>query len=256
MSDLVENILKEIENKNYGLAIELCDKLISQQPNNENIYELKAGCLAALKDYKKAAECYGNAVDTAVMNKIPAADISVLHYKKGKTHLKLSEIENAAREFKAALDYNPDSDKANNDYSACLRKLDLCEEALEFANKAVMLSPNSAEYYNNRGNIYYCLGKTDESVRDYNKAIELNPGYANAYFNRGSIYFESVNDTERARQDWLRAIELNPEYRNELTQHSEAVRKLIEEKPIEDKPIEKPVEDKPVEDKPVEDKPV
>ncbi len=231
MSDLVENILKEIENKNYGLAIELCDKLISHQPNNENIYEIKAGCYSALKDYKKAADCYGNAVDIAVMNKLPAADISRLHIKKGKSHLKLSEVENAAREFKSALDYSPDSGKANNDYSAALRRLDLCEEALEFADKAVMLNPGSPEFLNNRGNIYYCLGRTEESIRDYSRAIELKPDYPNAYFNRGSVYFESLNDRENAKKDWLKAIELNPHYKEELMQISSSVSELLAEMP-------------------------
>ena len=54
-------------------------------------------------------------------------------------------------------------------------------------NKAIEISPNHAEAYNNRGNLEEGMGNYSGAIEDYNKAIAINPSYADAYYNRGFI---------------------------------------------------------------------
>ncbi|MDD5362665.1 MAG: tetratricopeptide repeat protein [Ignavibacteria bacterium] len=227
MNNLIENIIAEIENKNYGKAIEYCDELILQQPQNDSVYEIKAGCYSALKDYKNACENYQKAIDNSTTESTTKNELAGLHEKKGRMHLRINEFENAVREFEKSLELNPDSADAHNDYAACLRRLDLYEKALEHSSKAIQLKPDCAEFYNNSGNINLCLGRIEESLQDYTKAIELNPAYANAYFNRGTLFFNSLKDSEKSKSDWQKAIELNPAYETELERQSPEISELL-----------------------------
>jgi tetratricopeptide (TPR) repeat protein len=50
--------------------------------------------------------------------------------------------------------------------------------------------PENAEKYAQRGNDYLNAGNADEAIDDYNKAIELSPDIPDAYNNRAVAYFE------------------------------------------------------------------
>jgi tetratricopeptide (TPR) repeat protein len=279
MNNLIENIIAEIENKNYGKAIEYCDELILQQPQNESVYEIKAGCYSALKDFKNACENYQKAIDNSKSESVTDNELAALHDKKGRMHLRINEFENAAGEFKKSLELNPDSAETHNDYAACLRRLDLFDKALEHSSKAIQLKPDSAEFYNNSGNINLCLGRIEESLQDYTKAIELNPVYANAYFNRGTLFYNSMKDTERSKSDWQKAIELNPAYETELERQSPEISELLHSTDLKESPepeiaepesqiqeimkpdvvepvIEKSIVEEPIIEKPVVEEPV
>ena len=59
------------------------------------------------------------------------------------------------------------------------------DKALADLNKAIELTPNSAEAYHDRGWAYLLKGDLDEAVADFNRAVDMEPSYAEAYCNRG-----------------------------------------------------------------------
>ena len=73
----------------------------------------------------------------------------------------------------------------------------------------IVLNPNFADAYSNRGNLYADQGKPDLALADYNKAIALNPNDAEAYYNRGLLYYNQ-GKPELALSDYNKAIALNP----------------------------------------------
>lgn len=231
MNNVIENIIREIDNKNYSRAIELCEELIESQPDNEHIYEIKAGCHLALMKFDDAVLDFGRAISLAISAGAADEDIAKLYHKRGKTYVKLSDYENAAGDFKLSLERFTDTPAVHNDYAACLRRLERYDEALGFCSKAIDLDPTAAEYFNNRGNIHFCLGNTEDSIRDYDRAILLNNQYSNAYFNRGCIYYESLGNIEQAKKDWLKAVELNPEYKSEIANYVDDVNDITGEVP-------------------------
>lgn len=231
MNNVIENIIREIDNKNYSRAIELCEELIKSQPDNEHIYEIKAGCHLALMKFDDAVLDFGRAISLAISAGASDEDIAKLYHKRGKTYVKLSDYENAAGDFKLSLERFTDAPAVHNDYAACLRRLERYDEALGFCSKAIDLDPTAAEYFNNRGNIHFCLGNTEDSIRDYDRAILLNNQYSNAYFNRGCIYYESLGNIEQAKKDWLKAVELNPDYKSEIANYVDDVNDITGEVP-------------------------
>lgn len=65
--------------------------------------------------------------------------------------------------------------------------------ATELLDKAIESSPNNAELYNARGDMFRILQKNDDAIINYDKAIELQPNLKNAYNGKAiTIYNQAV----------------------------------------------------------------
>lgn len=85
--------------------------------------------------------------------------------------------------------------------------------ALEFAQQAVKLDPESALARYTEGRAKINLGRFRQAYYSFSKAIELNPDYEAAYLSRGfsGICMHNKNaDLENAIEDFKRVIEFNP----------------------------------------------
>lgn len=81
-------------------------------------------------------------------------------------------------------------------------------QALEAYDEAVMLNPNYAEAYNNRGIVKYELGQYEAAVSNYTMAIKLRSNFVDALNNRGNAY-AALGRFEDAAQDLQAAVKLN-----------------------------------------------
>ena len=80
---------------------------------------------------------------------------------------------------------------------------------------ALQLSPDTADYYNGRGNAYYWLQRDAEARADYQRVLELDPEAGYAYNNLANLY-AAIGDYEQALSYYDQAIEL-PSGRDEIT---------------------------------------
>jgi Flp pilus assembly protein TadD len=82
-------------------------------------------------------------------------------------------------------------------------------EAIALYDRIVLLNPNIAEIYNNRGTALAALEKFGEADAAYRRAIQLNPNYADALNNLGNALCRSgeLDTAERALRN---AVKLNP----------------------------------------------
>jgi tetratricopeptide (TPR) repeat protein len=62
------------------------------------------------------------------------------------------------------------------------------QEALKAYNMVVILRPNDAKVYSNRGALYVELGRYESAMRDLNRAVALNPQNRTTLYNRNLIY--------------------------------------------------------------------
>lgn len=81
-------------------------------------------------------------------------------------------------------------------------------KALEAYDEAVMLNPNYAEAYNERGIVKYELGQYAEAVSNYTMAIKLRANFVDALNNRGNAYL-ALGQFQNAAQDLQAALKLN-----------------------------------------------
>jgi tetratricopeptide (TPR) repeat protein len=91
-------------------------------------------------------------------------------------------------------------------------------------NQAIVLNPNYALAYANRGNFLIVDGKEKEALADLERAIKLDPKMSYAYAGRG-IVKETFGDRQGAISDYKQAIKLNPQILNEWKKAAESVRK-------------------------------
>lgn len=62
------------------------------------------------------------------------------------------------------------------------------QEALRAYDRVVVLRPNDAKAYSNRGAIYIQLGRYDSAVKDLDRAVALNPKNRTSLYNRDLVY--------------------------------------------------------------------
>ena len=84
----------------------------------------------------------------------------------------------AEREFKRAIELNPNSAISHNRYSECLKTRQRFTESLAEAQKAQDLDPLSPEIVSQLGAVFYFTRRYDEAIAQYQKALELNPNVA------------------------------------------------------------------------------
>jgi tetratricopeptide (TPR) repeat protein len=124
------------------------------------------------------------------------------------------------RDYRGALDdYNrsillkPDYALAyNNRGNLKIDKLNDVRGALADYNQSIALKPDLAEAYNGRGNLKVNkLNDVKGALADYNQSIALKPDYALAYVSRSILKYQNLNDAQGALADLKQSIVIKPD---------------------------------------------
>ena len=84
-------------------------------------------------------------------------------------------------------------------------------DAVDANQKAVVLSPQDAEAYNNLGAALKELGRLDETAASYKQATALKPDFAEARYNLGVTLLE-LGRLDEAESSCTRAIAFKPDF--------------------------------------------
>ncbi len=213
---IFDKILTEIGCGNFQAAIQYCDEILIEYPNNRSVFEIRSGCHYALGDFDSAISDLTYSIVKLKSGEDSRGAIINLYSKRGKIHLEKNDWLKASEDFKKILILNPSLSEIQNSLAVCYRKMDNYNDAFFHSSQAIKLNHEYAEAYNNRANINISLGNYHEAIADYTRSIELNPLNANAYFNRGSIYYDILKNKGSAIQDFLKSININPNFKEEL----------------------------------------
>ncbi|MDV2992785.1 MAG: hypothetical protein N4J56_002439 [Chroococcidiopsis sp. SAG 2025] len=77
-------------------------------------------------------------------------------------------------------------------------------------SQVILLQPNNATAYANRGLARAAKGDRQDALKDFDRALSLNPDSAIAYYNRG-FTLSKLEDDRGAIADFDRAIRIDPE---------------------------------------------
>jgi len=225
---IFDQIITEIGNGNFNVAIQHCDIILNDYPENRGVYEIRSGCYYALGNYDSAIGDLTSSIDKYPGGGESKDEIINLYTKRGKIYLEKGDWLKASEDFEKILGLNQNLSEIQNSLAVCYRKMDNYDEALYHSTQAIKLNQNYAEAYNNRANINISLGKYHEAIVDYTRSIELNPLSANVYFNRGSIYYDIINNKENGIQDFIKAVVINPNFKEEILNHYPELAKSFE----------------------------
>lgn len=113
--------------------------------------------------------------------------------------------------YSQAILLKPDYAYAFNNRGDAHRKKGDLEGALRDLAEAVRLRPDFAVAIGNRGLVRHSKGDLDGAIRDFDRAIQLKPNYADAYNDRGAARYKK-GDLQGALSDYNDAIRLKPDY--------------------------------------------
>jgi eukaryotic-like serine/threonine-protein kinase len=112
------------------------------------------------------------------------------HALLADSHTSQWEWNAAEREFRRALDLDPNSAATHKLYWLYLSNLGRNEEALGEIKNALRLDPLNLKYNDNLGQQYVNLRQYDLALEQFKKVVEMDPSFATVHSDMASAYFE------------------------------------------------------------------
>jgi eukaryotic-like serine/threonine-protein kinase len=175
-----------------------------------------------LADYYDVVPDYAPVPSGEVMPKARAAAQKALaiddtlaeaHAVLGDSYANEWEWSAAEREFKRALELNPNSANTHKLYWLYLSSLGRHEEALAEIKNAIRLDPLNLKYSDNLGQEYTTGRQYDLAVEQFKKVVEMDPSFASVHFDLSGAYFDMGKyDLWLQEQEEGASLSHQPEY--------------------------------------------
>ena len=166
------------------------NQAIEKDPNYALAYLGLADYYNVLPDYAPASvrDTAPKAISSA--EKALAIDdtLADAHATLASAHQSLWDWSVAEREFRRALELNPNAANAHKLYSLYLSTVGRQEEALAEIKRAMELDPLNLMFNNNLTQQYQAMGKYDLAVAQAKKGIEMDPNFVSQHFNLAFVY--------------------------------------------------------------------
>ena len=120
----------------------------------------------------------------------------------------------AEREFKRAMELDPNNDGAYSEYGEYLITIGRFDEAIALRERACDLAgPSSFPVISNLASAYFLARRYEEAIKHYQRALELNPRFARGHVALGMTY-ALMGKHEEAVAEIKQAISLRDDVRN------------------------------------------
>jgi TolB-like protein/Tfp pilus assembly protein PilF len=116
--------------------------------------------------------------------------------------------EASEREFRRALELNPDDARTLNWYAFLLAQLGRYDESIAQAKRAVALEPLNLKYSDTLGVMYRCARQYSQSVEQLKKTLDMDADYAPAVNNLASAH-QALQQYDLWLQGWKKAAALS-----------------------------------------------
>lgn len=184
-------------------AIEVLERLARDFPTLPRVYSALGDLQRQQENYKAAVEGYDKALEFTEQD---APGRWFLLYARGISHERLDQWDSAERDFRAALELNPNQPQVLNylGYSLVEKQINL-DEALDMIERAVAGRPDSGYIVDSLGWVLYRLGRYDEAVAHMEQAVQLMAVDPVVNDHLGDVYW-AVGRFREAEFQWKRAL--------------------------------------------------
>ena len=196
--------LKNYKKKNFIAGENLCNKILSIDPNHFDSLVLLSNISAINRNFIKAKELLTKA------NEIEPNNLSVLN-NLGTAHKATGNTNEAITFYDKVIKINPNSVNAQFNLGVLFYEQKELKKAKVFFKKTTEIQPNYALAFSNLGNVHAELKEYENAISSYQKAIEINPNLVGAHNNLGLVY-RNLNDYENAISSYKKAIKIKPEH--------------------------------------------
>jgi len=111
----------------------------------------------------------------------------------------------AEREYKLAIELDPNSSDVHNAYARALGKMGRFDEAIPLMKRSQQLSPSFLGFRNSAAQLFYEARRYDESIEQSQIMLELNQSSTLVYGNLSRVYLAQglYEEAVEADQQWL-----------------------------------------------------
>ncbi len=219
-----QRALTKLKQKDFGGAVEDCDKAIALDKNNHTSYFYK-GCAAdSLNSMQLAEMLYKKAIDLMLDQKSKKEGISPqfqsYYINYGSIQRKLGKTDDALKSYNTAMLLDPNDPTVYYLRGLCYYMKADYQTAITDYSKSIVLNDKNAAPFLERGFANKKLGQFGSAITDFTRAIVLNENDPKAFTGRGACYFETAKYSESLK-DLERAAKLTPK--------DTEIKKLVEE---------------------------
>lgn len=137
------------------------------------------------------------------------------HYNLGNLYTREKKLDQAAANYEAALQGEPNFADAHNNYGGLLLDEKRYDEAIRHYREAVRLNPQYLYYFNlanalaDAASARHDANEFAEAVQTYGQALQLNPNSSDAHHNLG-LTWEAQGKLPEAVADFQESVRFNP----------------------------------------------
>lgn len=164
----IQKARAEYARKDVFNAIASCTKAITNAPELEQAYLLRAEILESMNQFADAEAD----IDYLLQHFEPTEESMM---QKGVLRMKQGAYDEAITLFKQVTDLNPFHEKAYICNSEATTLQGKAEQALQGLDEALQMMPESAQLYKERGRVKVLLNDKAGAMEDVRRSLELNP---------------------------------------------------------------------------------
>jgi tetratricopeptide (TPR) repeat protein len=129
-------------------------------------------------------------------------------YNKGLALAEKGSYVDAVREFRNAIEVDPQFVDAHYNLGVSFQKLKSHERALEQFEAVVRLRPDNAQYHYALGNSHFHLERYREAADAFENTIERDPRHSKALYSL-AVSYEKLGKRDKAIDTWRRYLEVD-----------------------------------------------
>ena len=144
-------------------------------------------------------------------------------FNYGATLQQIGRLDEAEKEYKAALRVDPNYAKVHVNMALLLMSKSKLEEAKKYYESAIQLDPHAGEVHSGYAYLLERLGRAGEARAEYENAIRLSPKSARLFYAYGA-FLDKGGELDAAIAQYQRALDVDP---NLADAHSELATALL-----------------------------
>jgi len=183
-----------LRSEQYPCVLDVYKEILTLNAESAEADMLAGEALDEMKDRPGAIEQFRAAVKSDP--KLPEAHFGLGYLLWGQL-----QFDEAAREFQAELEINPNHVQALTYLGDSQIKLNHSEAAKPLLEKAVSIYPNDQLAHLDLGLLYIDEGRNDDALRELKTAEQLNPADQSVHFRLGRFY-KSIGKTAEANAEF------------------------------------------------------
>lgn len=168
---------------NWKMAESSYRKLTKLSPSDEKAWHNLGHALVQLENTDEAVEAFRQAASLSKSDSAPYTDLAVRLIHRGQP----GDMEEAVGCSKKAISLSPNKADGYNNLAVALGLLQRRDEAVRAAQMAIQLSPQASQPWLNLARIHVLSGDVDSALKAYEKGAELAPDV--------DLFYSSVANT-------------------------------------------------------------